>query len=91
MAIVSAFKEFALAKAQTGIMVTDEAVFSATESDGELVTVYFTPTTEVLAHQFQAVACEKPVPVSRKFSLLAGDQRAWEAHFPEYLEKKFSD
>ena len=77
----------ALAKAKTGVMLTDEAVFSETEIGGKMVTVYFTPTATDLAKLFDAVPCEKPTPTSQ-FSLLAGDQRAWGIHFPDDLEKR---
>ena len=90
IAILQAFMEIALAKAATGRMVTDEAVFSETELGAQRVTVYFTPTAAPLAQQFDAVPCEKPVPRSRRFSLLAGDQRAWEAHFPGHLHERRS-
>ena len=74
IAIFQAFMAMALAKARTGGMVTDEAVFSETELGAHRVTVYFTPTAARLAQQFDAIPCEKPVPRTRRFSLLAGDQ-----------------
>ena len=90
IAILQAFMEMALAKAAAGGMVTDEAVFSESELAAQRVTVYFTPTAAPLAQQFDAVPCEKPVPRTRRFSLLAGDQPAWEAHFPGHLEQQRS-
>ena len=82
--------DFARAKASTGRLGTDEAIFSETELGAQQVTVYFSPTAAPLAQQFDAVPCPKPIPKTRRFSLLAGDQRAWEAHFPGYLEERRS-
>ena len=82
IAIGQAFMAMALAKATVGGMVTDEAVFSETELGAQRVTVYFTPTAAPLAQQFDAVPCQKPVPRTPRFSLLAGDQRAWGSTLP---------
>ena len=79
--ISHAFMKIALAQAKTGRHILDAAVFSQSEPGASRVIVYFTPSAELLAKQFDAVPCTKPVP-KKNFSLLAGDTRAWDIHFP---------
>ena len=90
IAILQAFMEMALAKAVTGRMVTDEAVFWETELGHQRVTVYFSPTAAPIARQFDAAPRDTPVPRTRRVYLLAGDQRACKAHSPGYLEERRS-
>jgi hypothetical protein len=42
--------------------------------------LYFTPTARLLAETFGATACEPPSPDG--LSMVAGDARAWQIHFP---------
>lgn len=65
--------------------VSDVAVFSRYDTGAKLVTVYFTPSASVLASAFGAAPCAKPEP-AEGFSLLVGDDRSWEVHFPGYGE-----
>ena len=62
---------------------SDAAVFSRYDLETNVVTIYFTPSAELLAKKFGAVPCEKPIP-KKGFSLIAGDDSTWEAHFPGY-------
>jgi hypothetical protein len=43
------------------------------------VTIFFTPSANLLAASFGAKRCEKPS--AHGMSLVAGDERAWEIHF----------
>ena len=83
LAIIEAFLAIALGHARAGREVRDAAVFSHSEPGASRVTVYFTPSAELLATRFDALPCEKPVPAPG-FSLIAGDERVWDAHFPGY-------
>ena len=65
----------------------DTAVFSQYDSETNVITIYFTPSAELLAKAFGAVPCEKPIP-EEGFGLIVGDARALEAHFPEYLRAR---
>ena len=66
---------------------SDAAVFSRYDLETNVVTVYFTPLAELLAKRFGAVPCEKPIP-KKGFSLIVGDVRTLEAHFPGYLAER---
>ena len=67
----------------------DDAVF--VHYDSELVTVYFSPTMGVVVSAFDTHPCEKPNPEpTDQFTMLAGDARAWETHFPDYLAARSS-
>lgn len=72
-----------LTLSMTGQSSFDAAVFSQYDSETNVITIYFTPSAELLAKAFVAVPCEKPIP-EEGFSLIVGDVRAREAHFPEY-------
>ena len=87
--IQAAFLTLAQSQARTGHYPTDAAVFSRYDSKTNVVTVYFTPSAELLAVAFGAVPCEKPGPIG-DFGLIVGDARAWEAHFPGHLERRRS-
>jgi len=63
---------------------SDLAVFSKYDLQSNNVTVYFTPSAKLLAEDFNAKPCEKPTPQDH-LSLLVGDARSWEVHFPGYL------
>ena len=66
---------------------TDMAVFTQ-HDQGEkrnLIFVYFTPSASLLAQAFGAVSCEKPS--SDGISLLVGDVRAWDIHFPDHVPR----
>lgn len=88
--IQDAFMRLTLAQARGGHYSYDAAVFSEYNSTTGEITVYFTPTTEPLAKMFQATPCEKPIPKG-DFALSVGDARAWEIHFPGYLEQRKMD
>lgn len=79
----SQIQEAFLALAQAGGPSSDLAVFSRNDLRTNVVTVYFTPSASVLASAFGATPCEKPSPEG-KLSLLVGDARSWEIHFPGY-------
>ena len=69
---------------------SDAAVFSRYDLETNVHTVYFTPSAELLAKDIGAMPCEKPDP-KKDFSLIAGEDGAWEAHFPGYrAERKLS-
>ena len=87
--IQEAFLTLAQTQARTGRYSTDAAVFSRYDLKANVVTVYFTPSAELLAAAFGATPCEKPVPTDG-FALIVGDFRAWEAHFPGYLDRRRS-
>ena len=87
--IQESFLTLAQTQAQTGRYPTDAAVFSRNDLEANMVTVYFTPSAELLAVAFGATPCEKPSPTDY-FALIVGDFRAWEAHFPGYLEQRRS-
>jgi hypothetical protein len=62
----------------------DMAVFTRPESEGRLhceVVAYFSPAAYEVATVFDAEPCEKPAHPG--LGLLAGDERAWLALFPE--------
>ena len=84
--IQEAFLTLAHTQAQTGHYSTDAAVFSRYDLKANEVTVYFTPSAELLAVAFGATPCEQPVPADG-FALIVGDASAWDAHFPGYLER----
>lgn len=56
------------------------AVFARTEPAGEVM-LYFTPAARLLAESFDAGPCDKPARAGLR--LIAGDRRAWQAHFGE--------
>jgi hypothetical protein len=62
----------------------DAAVFKRLESEGRLhceAIAYFSPAAAELAKAFEARPCSKP---SRSgLGLLAGDEKSWQALFPE--------
>jgi hypothetical protein len=65
----------------------DMAVFTRPESEGRLhceVVAYFSPAAGALAAAFGAEPCPPPKPAG--LGLLAGDERAWLALFPERSE-----
>lgn len=72
------------AAARVGVIDETSAIFSV--GGGESVTVYFSPSTELIARAFGATPCEKP-PGDR-IGLLAGDGRAWDIHFPGEVERR---
>ncbi len=65
----------------------DTAVFSQYDSETNVITIYFTPSAELLARAFGAIPCEKPIP-EEGFGLMVGDDRAREAQFPEYYASR---
>ena len=87
--IQESFLTLAQTQARTGQYSIDAAVFSRYDLETNVVTVYFTPSAELLALAFGATPCEKPVPTG-DFALIVGDVRAWDAHFPGYLERRRS-
>ena len=87
--IQNAFLTLARSQAQLGQYSFDAAVFSRYDLETNVVTVYFTPSARLLATAYGATACMKPVP-TEGFALVVGDSRAWEAHFPGYLEERRS-
>ena len=84
--IQNGFLTLAQSQAQLGRYSFDAAVFSRYDLETNVVTVYFTPSAELLATAFRASPCTKPVP-TEGFALIVGDARAWEAHFRGYLEE----
>jgi len=68
----------------TGRIEQGFGVFSYYDLSTNMVTWYFSPEATALAKTFGASPCEKPAP-SPGFSLLAGDGRSWEVHFPGYV------
>ena len=72
-----------LALARAGKTTFDMGVFSFHDLQRNVVTLYFSPTLSTLAASFGASPCSMPVP-KRGFSLLVGDHRNWEIHFPGY-------
>jgi hypothetical protein len=61
-------------------------VFSFYDLEQNQVIWYFSPEASFLGKAFNAEPCEKPVP-KEGFGLLAGDQRSWTTHFPEYISQ----
>ena len=62
----------------------DMAVFTRPESEGRLhceVIAYFSPAAQEVAKVFDAEPCARPARTG--LALLAGDERAWSALFPE--------
>lgn len=60
------------------------AVFSRLESEGRLhcdLVIYFSPAAREVADLCEAAACEKPAQAGLK--LVAGEEGAWSALFPE--------
>lgn len=60
------------------------AVFTRLESEGRLhceLVVYFSPAAGEVARKFGAGPCIKPAPAG--LTLVAGDERAWSALFPD--------
>ena len=86
MELHKAFLSMALA---SGGVPQSIGVFSYYELHANIVTWYFSPEATVLAKTFAASPCDKPVP-SPGFSLLVGDARSWEAHFPGYIASRRS-
>lgn len=84
--IQDAWMQQALNAAKLNLTDYSNAVFSTTEAGASKVTVFFTPTAEIFARAFGAVACAKPSPTS--IGLLCGDQRAWEIHFPGEVDER---
>ena len=84
--IQESFLTLVQTQAQTGHYPFDAAVFSRHDLETNVVTVYFTPSVELLAMECGATPCEKP-EAAGDFALIVGDERAWEAHFPGYLEQ----
>ncbi len=80
----SQIQEAFIALAKAGGYSHDLAVFSIYDLKKNIVTVYFTPSAELLAKAFNAEPCEKPTP-EKGFALLVGDARSWVIHFPGYL------
>lgn len=76
--ILQAHQAFTLANRGTG----GAAVFSRYDAETNVVTVYFSPAAEVLALQFDASSCDKPVP-GDGLQLLAGVANDFAAHFPD--------
>lgn len=62
------------------------AVFSRYDLRRNVVTWYFSPEAELLAKTYGAIPCAKPTP-TEGFGLSVGDMRAWEVHFPGYLNR----
>jgi len=60
----------------------DMAIFSRYDLSKNIVTVYFTPSTERFARGLGAVPCDKPE--SKGIGLLVGDQGAWDFFFPNH-------
>ena len=87
--IQDAFLSLAQTQARSGHYPYDAAVFSRYDLETNVVTVYFTPSAQLLATEFGATPCEQPEPTAG-FALIVGDARAWEAHFPGYLERRRS-
>lgn len=87
--IQNRFMALALSQTRLGQYSSDAAVFSGYDSATNVVTVYFTPSAELLATALGASPCPKPVP-TEGFGLIVGDARAWEAHFPGFLEERRS-
>jgi hypothetical protein len=56
------------------------AIFLSPDSGG-CVTLYFSPSAQVLAKAVGASRCPKPEP--GRLTLLAGAERAWHVHFRE--------
>ena len=62
----------------------DMAVFTRLETEGRLhceLIAYFSPAAAEVARKLGAGPCIKPAPAGLK--LLAGDERAWSALFPQ--------
>jgi hypothetical protein len=60
------------------------AVFTRPESEGRLhceVIAYFSPAAREVANAFDATPCGRPARAG--LGLMAGDERAWPALFPE--------
>jgi hypothetical protein len=77
----SKIQEAYLVLAQSGAASPDVAVFSRYDLKANVVTVYFTPSASTLASAFGATPCDKPTP-DKRLSLLVGDARSWQIHFP---------
>jgi hypothetical protein len=56
------------------------AVFSRPQGNGDVM-LFFTPAARLLAESFDAQPCDKPDRAGLR--LVAGDRRAWQAHFGE--------
>ena len=82
-------QEAFLSLVKAGQYSSDAAVFSRYDLETNVVTVYFTPSAELLAKAFVAVPCEKPIP-NGNLALIVGDVKAWEVYFPGYLADRQS-
>src|SRR5262249_2035242 len=63
---------------------SDMAIFTRLESEGRLhceMMAYFSPAAQDVAKAFDASPCAKPARAG--LGLLAGDEQAWSALFPE--------
>jgi hypothetical protein len=70
-----------LALARDHSVSADAAVFSRYDVAANVVTLYFSPTADVMATAFGAVPCEPPTP-DPHLALLVGDFSSWAIHFP---------
>jgi DhnA family fructose-bisphosphate aldolase class Ia len=61
----------------------DAAIFSRYDVPTNVVTLYFSPTADIMATAFGATPCTKPNP-DRDLALLVGDFNSWSIHFPGY-------
>lgn len=66
-----------ISQAETG-PDDSSAIFKKPGPDHRL-TLYFTPSSRLIAETFGAMRCEKPSPAG--MSLVAGPENAWQIHF----------
>ena len=59
----------------------DMALFSKYDLKKNIVTVYFTPSSQKMANSYNATPCDKPS--YDDLSLLVGDARVWDIFYPE--------
>lgn len=73
--------------AKLGNLPAGIAVFARYDLRENVVTWWFSPEAEMLALAYGATDCEKPEP-EEGFSLLVGDARGWDIHFPGYVPSR---
>jgi hypothetical protein len=65
----------------------DAAIFSRYDMHADVVTLYFSPTADVIATAFGAIPCERPT-ADPDLALLVGDFNSWAIHFPGHRPGK---
>ena len=84
-AVSDAWMAAAMTAARTGSEDPGNAVFASGNSMN--IMLFFTPQAEMLARAFHGSPSDKP-PEDRHLRLEVGDARAWEIHFPGFVQRR---